>query len=107
MGDESQPRHLSLVIATLVLIIVLVSCFMCIMLLQVSSRLPESHNDILKNYKDGFTSAYLPFLEGYSPSCNQLDPKSCSCRGFYSGVMPAIESYDTPPMCCGAFGIPP
>jgi hypothetical protein len=103
MKHASPGEYLALVIAMLVLIIVLVSSYMCLQLYGLRKPAPPCAG--------GSASAAEGFSGPYAPACGPAGTgrRRHECRGVTSGLMPAIEV--GPPggngPCCGALGVPP
>lgn len=98
MKQANADEYFSLVSATLVLMIVLLSSFMCIQLYHL--RRPPHHSR-----RGGASKSRDRF---YSPACGQR-PRNGACTGETAGMMPAIDDLNvigyTP--CCGGLGVPP
>lgn len=84
MDDNNKYR--SIIIATLVLIIVLISCFTCIQLFKVSHR----RDDYNESFCGGAPSQATKF------ACDAEGQKTTSCfspcRIYPTGIMPVIDS---------------
>jgi hypothetical protein len=119
MQRATPGEYRALLVATLVLVVVLVSSFMCIQLYHLHKPGPEACANGAPaggGAKEGFLGELY-----YSPSCGSewLGRRRTECRGITSGVMPSIEM-DTfgGGLCCaqrsrlagdygGIFDVPP
>jgi hypothetical protein len=91
MQRATPGEYCALLVATLVLIVVLVSSFMCIQLYHLHKPGPEACANgapASGGAKEGFLGELY-----YSPSCGSewLGRRRTECRGITSGVMPSIE----------------
>lgn len=121
MQRATPDEYCALLVATLVLVVVLVSSFMCIQLYHLHkpglrAQGPEGEacaNGAAGGAKEGFLGELH-----YSPSCGSewLGRRRTECRGITSGVMPSIEmDAFGGGLCCaqrrgrdyGSFGVPP
>ena len=89
-----------LIVASLVLIIVLIICYMCVQLFK--ARRPQGKCPT----REQFTQ-----WGQYRPTCSAqwLGQRRGSCKGLTTGSMPSIED-DLPiswAPCSGALGVPP
>jgi hypothetical protein len=104
MKHASSAEYLALVIATLILIIVLVSSYMCIQLYNL--RKPTPPCDSGGAGADGFTGSAPP--AAYTPACGSGRHRAV-CRGVTTGAMPAIDTLAVAGngLCGGRLGVPP
>lgn len=95
----AYSRAGGLVAATLILVIVLTVCYLCIRLLK--KRRPFCAK---RGPRDQF-EGWVPYL----PSCSgRWYSKRHGCTGVTSGAMPSIETTEAIFPCCGArTGVPP
>jgi hypothetical protein len=118
MKHARAGEYFALVVAALVLLVVLISSFMCIQLYRL--RKPEPHcgvpsyNNEHPRQPTGTQAPREPFLGNfdYSPSCNPLwsGYRHGECHGFSTGAMPSIEvTRETggDRLCSGLLGVPP
>jgi len=103
MRHAVPGEYAALVVAALVLIVVLLSCFMCLQLFRLRKPDPlrcapaggsASPAEGSASPKDAFSGQFY-----YTPSC----------RSVTAGAMPAIETEGPFPneLCCGRLGVPP
>jgi hypothetical protein len=117
MQRATPDEYCALLVATLVLVVVLISSFMCIQLYHLHKPGPEACANGAPaggGAKEGFLGELY-----YSPSCGSewLGRRRTECRGITSGVMPSIEmDAFGGGLCCarrgrndygGSFGVPP
>jgi hypothetical protein len=105
MKHASSGEYLALLVAALVLVVVLISSFMCIQLYHLRKPGPLPCDNPAGS-KEGFLSELH-----YSPSCGSqwLGRRRSECRGVTSGAMPSIETTSKfgNGLCCGRLGVPP
>jgi hypothetical protein len=107
MKKPTAGEYSALLVATLVLIITLISCFMCIQLYHLRKPAPAACNPCPgRSRGEGFLGSFY-----YSPACGSewMGRRRRDCRGATTGIMPSIETTgmaeDRP--CCGVLGVPP
>jgi hypothetical protein len=111
MKHASPDEYFALLVATLVLIVVLISSFMCIQLYHLRKPgpppcSPPADSGGGNGSKEGFLGELY-----YSPSCGSewLGRRRSDCRGITTGVMPSIETTSKfgNGLCSGRLGVPP
>ena len=93
----SYSQEGGLVAVTLVLVIVLLVCYLCI-------RLLKKRRPICEQSRDRF-GGWVPYL----PSCSgRWYSNRRACTGVTSGAVPSVETAEAITPCCGArTGVPP
>lgn len=112
MKRASPDEYFALLVAALVLIIVLISSFMCIQLYHLRKPGPPPCSPPAgsggggNGPKEGFLGELY-----YSPSCGSewLGRRRSECRGITTGVMPSIETTSKfgNGLCSCRLGVPP
>ena len=104
MKGANLDEYFGLLVASLILLIVLISTYMCIQLYHL--RKPTPPCDCRDCRKDTFLGAF-----SYSPSCGSewTGHRNKNCRGITIGVMPSIETDSQwgGGLCSGLLGVPP
>ena len=107
MKHASPDEYFGLLVAALVLIIVLISSFMCIQLYHLRKPGPPPCSPPAGG--NGAGEGFLSELH-YAPSCGSAWlSRRTDCRGMTAGAMPAIETASKvgSGLCGGRLGIPP
>ena len=107
MKHANSDEYFALVVATLVLLVVLISSFMCMQLFRLRRpQPPPCSNGSSGGSGEGFLGTLY-----YSPSCGSewSGRRRHECRGITTGVMPSIETTSKfgNGLCSGRLGVPP